>query len=241
MARKRIIDPNIWESPDFATLSLLGKVIFIGMFSLADDEGRGKANPVYLRSKLFPYNTEDVSLDDIRHSLEGIKDKMSVIFYSVKGTQYYALTHWNLWQKIDRPTKSILPSPDDAEQLDESSTNDRRVLDEGSLLMEWNGIEKNRKEKNMNGMEMNVKEPSISDIMEYGSSKGISERVCQEFYDYNSEKGWIFKGEPMENWRTALGAWNRKVKTYSNQNYEQRKSEPGELEKRLCVDLDADI
>ena len=42
MARKRMIDPNIWDSEDFSKLSILGRLLFIGMFSNADDEGRGK-------------------------------------------------------------------------------------------------------------------------------------------------------------------------------------------------------
>ena len=49
MARKRMIDPNIWQSEDFNSLSLMGRLLFIGMFSNADDEGRGIANPVFLR------------------------------------------------------------------------------------------------------------------------------------------------------------------------------------------------
>ena len=44
MARKRMIDPGIWQSEDFAKMSTLGKLVFIGLFSNADDEGRGRAN-----------------------------------------------------------------------------------------------------------------------------------------------------------------------------------------------------
>lgn len=55
VAGKRMIDPNIWQSEDFSKLSTLGKLVFIGLFSLADDEGRGRCNPVFLKSTLFPY------------------------------------------------------------------------------------------------------------------------------------------------------------------------------------------
>ena len=41
MARKRMIDPAIWQSQDFSRLSMLAKLVFIGLFSYADDEGRG--------------------------------------------------------------------------------------------------------------------------------------------------------------------------------------------------------
>ena len=73
MARKRMIDPNIWQSEDFGKLSLLAKIVFIGLFSNADDEGRGRANPVYLKSTLFPYE-ESMRSADIEKNL--IRDKL---------------------------------------------------------------------------------------------------------------------------------------------------------------------
>lgn len=53
MARRRMIDPNIWQSEDFSKLSTLAKLVFIGLFSQADDEGRGRAKPIYIKSILF--------------------------------------------------------------------------------------------------------------------------------------------------------------------------------------------
>ena len=90
MARKRMIDPSIWQSEDFGKLSNLAKIVFIGLFSLADDEGRGRANPMYLKSNLFPYN-EDMRSADIEKALLEISSNMSVIFYSCDGSSYYSL------------------------------------------------------------------------------------------------------------------------------------------------------
>ena len=90
MARKRMIDPNIWQSEDFSKLSTLGKLVFIGLFSLADDEGRGRCNPVYLKSTLFPYE-EGIRSTDIDKTLSEISSNMSVIFYSCDGSSYYSI------------------------------------------------------------------------------------------------------------------------------------------------------
>ena len=105
MARKRMIDPNIWQSEDFSKLSTLGKLVFIGLFSLADDEGRGRCNPVYLKSTLFPYE-ESIRSADIDKTLFEISSNMSVIFYSCDGSNYYSLYNWNTWQKIS-PSRSV--------------------------------------------------------------------------------------------------------------------------------------
>ena len=253
MARKRMLDPHIWESEDFGILSMPERVLFIGMISLADDEGRGNASPTFLNANIFRYDT--IEDQQVSSWLGNIQKTMSITIYAINNKRYYQFDHWSEWQTIQKPKPSKIPAPNtNTVPVQYEYSTDTVPVQERYYLNEMNGNEKKRIEVNMNGNEMNdsdrtvpiqythsITTPSISDIMEYGSSKGISERVCQEFYDYNSEKGWIFKGEPMENWRTALGAWNRKVKTSSAQNYEQRKTEPGELEKRLCVDLDADI
>ena len=145
MARKRMIDPNIWQSEDFSKLSTLGKLVFIGLFSLADDEGRGRSNPVYLKSTLFPYE-EGIRSADIDKTLSEISSNMSVIFYSCDGSSYYSLYNWNTWQKIDRPTESKIPEYDENTMkrlFDEHSTNNRRAF--APNRKEDNRIEKENK------------------------------------------------------------------------------------------------
>lgn len=132
MARKRMIDPNIWQSEDFGKLSNLAKIVFIGLFSLADDEGRGRANPVYLRTTLFPYN-EGMRSADIEKTLYEISSNMSVVFYSYDGNSYYSLLSWDTFQKIDRATDSKLPAFDENNEniqrlFDDNSTSTRRAL-----------------------------------------------------------------------------------------------------------------
>ena len=144
MARKRMIDPSIWINEDFGTLTNLAKLVFIGLFSMADDEGRGKASPAYIKAVLFPYN-DDLRVADIEKTLSEISSKMSVIFYSCDENKYYTLTSWNKWQKIDKPSDSSIPAYEEDNKdirliFDELSTNIRRVVAP-------NRKEENRKEK----------------------------------------------------------------------------------------------
>lgn len=139
-----MIDPNMWQSEDFGKLSLLAKIVFIGLFSNADDEGRGRANPVFLKSILFPYN-EGMRSADIEKALCEISSNMSVVFYSCDGSNYYSLYNWNRWQKIDKARSSELPA---FEENDESV---RRIfvegLPKGSRRVSPKRIEDNKKEK----------------------------------------------------------------------------------------------
>lgn len=161
MARKRMIDPSIWQSEDFSRLSTLAKLVFIGLFSLADDEGRGRCNSVFLKSSIFPYD-ESIRSADIDKTLSEISSNMSVIFYSCNGSSYYCLYNWNTWQKIDKPTESKIPEYDKETMellFDEYSTSTRRTLDECSTNNR-RGLDPN-KNKNKNIKEKEEKRNRI--------------------------------------------------------------------------------
>lgn len=155
MARKRMIDPNIWQSEDFGTLTTLGKIVFIGLFSHADDEGRGRANPAYLRSILFPYE-ESMRPSDIEKVLAEISAKMSIIFYSRGENKYYSLTNWTKWQYIQKPQQSSLPPPPESLELQGVNKGTIQVqyqYDTDTIPVQPNRIEKNRIEKNIKEVE----------------------------------------------------------------------------------------
>ena len=151
-----MIDPNIWDSEDFGNLSDLAKLVFVGLFSLADDEGRGRCNPGYLKSKLFPYK-ENLRSADIEKTLSEISSNMSVIFYLCDEKQYYSLYNWNTWQKIDKPTASKIPA------FDENDENIRRIFDDGSAKSS-RSVVPNRIEKNKNRKEQEENRKRIVEI-----------------------------------------------------------------------------
>lgn len=152
MARRRMIDPGIWQSEDFSNLSTLAKITFIGLFSMADDEGRGRAKAVYIKSMLFPYD-EQLRVTDIEKSLEEIAARMSITFYCHAGSEYYQLDHWTDWQTIDRPKPSKIPPFSSISQksrgciAEESSIDRRRVADASRLKEKKGKEEKGREEK----------------------------------------------------------------------------------------------
>ena len=220
MARKRMISPEIWESRSFSRLSDFAKLIFIGLFSQADDEGYGNASPGYIRSKLFP-NDEERRLTDIKKALSEIALGMSINFYEVNGDNFYHLTHWSEWQKVDRPTKSRIPKAPNPphergkgggmpfrEVLDESSTNARRILDEPSAT---NRIEKNRKEcvyarACAREDTHTFSKPTVEDIAAYATE--IDKTMnAQRFYDFYESKGWTVGSQPMHDWKACVRSW----------------------------------
>lgn len=153
MARKRMISPEIWESEDFSELSTLAKLVFIGLFSNADDEGRGKANPAYIKSTLFRYE-EKMRITDIETTLDEIALHMSIIFYTYDYREYYQLTNWDAWQKVDKPQKSkIKPYNSEYAEIIRGTFGEQSANVRGTVSP--NRIEKN-KNKNKNRKEEDI-------------------------------------------------------------------------------------
>lgn len=60
---RRMIDASIWKNDKFGALPPMARLLQIGLINHADEQGRGRAHPALLRSKIFPY--DDVSVNDI--------------------------------------------------------------------------------------------------------------------------------------------------------------------------------
>ncbi len=105
-----MISPELWSSEGFGALSTFAKVVYIGLISSADDEGRGRAKASLLRSTLFPYD-ERLRTSDIDRALGEIEKHTSTMLYTYDGQRYYFLRNWKKWQKIDKPSRSQIPPP----------------------------------------------------------------------------------------------------------------------------------
>lgn len=110
MPRQRFIHPDLWTDPALGKLAPMERLLFIGCFSNADDEGRLLGSPAYLRATIFPY--DDLSLEEVRN----MRDRMveackNVVLYQVDGLEYLAFLKWNKYQKPKYPKPSKLPPP----------------------------------------------------------------------------------------------------------------------------------
>lgn len=229
-------------------MSTLGKLVFIGLFSNADDEGRGRANPTYLKSILFPYE-ESIRSADIDKTLSEISSNMSVVFYSCNGSSYYSLTKWYDWQKIEKPQDSKLPAYNENDEeiqllfYDQSANNRRPVVP--------NRKEENRKEKEekrnrikdkYNAICTNLPQvQKLTDKREKAIDKFLQEfteeqfeQICviannSDFLTGKNDNGWkadfdfIMRTDKATN--IFEGKYNNSdcLKKAKNTNYEQRK------------------
>ena len=113
MARIRTIKPEFPESESMGRVSREARFLFIMLWLACDDEGKTRGHSRKLASTLYPYDEDAPKLID--RWLAELERENVVIRYQVDGSTYLKVTAWAKHQKIDRPSKSRLPDPSEAD------------------------------------------------------------------------------------------------------------------------------
>lgn len=115
MARIRTIKPELPQSQSIGRLSRDARLLFIQLFTIADDAGRTRAASRLLASLLYPYDDDAPSLIDAW--LAELEAQNQIRRYVVDGSEYLEIVKWLDHQKIDRPSASRLPEYREGSQL----------------------------------------------------------------------------------------------------------------------------
>jgi len=150
MARNRMIKPQFWSDEKTGLLSDKAKLLFIGMWNFADDEGKIRGHPSYLRSSVFPYSDE--SSEIIKTALDELSAAGIIVTYRVNDQSYILIKNFLKHQKIDKPQESQIPNPteNDLGIFDEHSHNDIGTLDEYYPIKEKEERESKRESESEN-------------------------------------------------------------------------------------------
>lgn len=107
-----MVHRTIWDSAQVAKLSHDARLLYIGLITLGDDDGRLKGSPALIRSQIFPYDNE-VEVADIERWLKEIEAQKLVAGYCIDGECYFYHPKWEEYQHIreDRRRESNIPAP----------------------------------------------------------------------------------------------------------------------------------
>ncbi len=108
--RIRSIKPETWTSEALAALPVAARLTFIGLWTYADDEGRGKADARLIRAAIWPLD-DDVQPQDVQEHMDALAEAGLILRYCVAGVQYFAIPSWRRHQHPVRPKASKLPAP----------------------------------------------------------------------------------------------------------------------------------
>ena len=122
MARVRSLKPHVWQDRALGRCSIGARLLFIGLITQADDEGRFRAEAPLLRAAIFPWDTFEATADalpglgfvelDVDAWLRELEEQELVRTWDVKGQRYGDLRSWARHQVIRHPSPSTIPGPE---------------------------------------------------------------------------------------------------------------------------------
>lgn len=129
--RIRTVKPEFWAHPVMSRLPYDTRILALGLLNLADDEGYFDADPDYIRGAVL--FREDSS--NVRRMLDELSRSQWITLCGTRERPIGRVVNFRKHQRVDRPQPSRLKQY----ALDESSTNDRRALDDQSTQEQGTG------------------------------------------------------------------------------------------------------
>lgn len=112
--RIRTVKPEWLEDSKMARLSDAERLLSVALLLVADDHGRGRAEPEFIASRAWAYDPRE-GLAKAREGLAGLSRAGFVAIYTVDGQAYFEIRNWKKHQRVDKPSAPRVPGPDQAD------------------------------------------------------------------------------------------------------------------------------
>src|SRR6202008_1352454 len=207
MARIRTIKPEFWQDEKIALLPPYARLLYIGMWNMSDDYGTVRSTPAFLKSQIFPYD-EQMRTKDLSTWIDSLTKAQMLEPFEYNGQGFFNIRTFNEHQKIDKPSKPIVPLNEKNKLLAEYSPNTPRVEGDPSGL-EGKGKEQGKEEGKEEEWKGDI--PALEDFIFYAKQKmSVDDFISIEkalILKYESwiENNWkTGKGDKIKNWKTTL-------------------------------------
>lgn len=130
MARSRNIKPGFFTNEDLVELGFATRLLFAGLWTIADREGRLEDRPKKIKIGVFP--ADDVNVDVM---LQELHDSKFIQRYEVAGVRYIQITGWSRHQNPHHTEKaSSIPDPNGCITVIEPKKSQESRKDDGGNL-----------------------------------------------------------------------------------------------------------
>ncbi len=107
MARARNIKPGFFTNDRLAECTPFARILFAGLWTIADKEGRLEDRPKKIKAAILPYDNVDCS-----GLLEELFIGAFITRYSIEGCAYIAINSWGKHQNPHvKEVDSVIPAP----------------------------------------------------------------------------------------------------------------------------------
>lgn len=198
MPRNRIIKADFWADEKIGKLSLLTRLLFIGTWNFADDSGVCRANEIYLRNNIFPY--DDLTLPQVKEAVKELCSSGVVVLLESSGERYLRIMNFQKHQTINKPSNFRYIKDSEAE-----CSSSVVVVKEQSPPK----VKEKVKEKVNRGVFF--QKPSLEEVKQYCIERKNNVNP-EAFINHYESKGWMVGKSPMKDWKAAVGTWELNTK-----------------------------
>lgn len=159
MARSRNIKPGFFTNDELAECHPLGRLLFAGLWTIADKEGRLDDRPKKIKAMLLPFDEADCDA-----LLQQLNDHKFIIRYRVNGECYIQISNWKKHQNPHcKEAASEIPAPiendkstgqeqckEDAEEEKKDSESPQDVENKGAPEMHCTSMVQESVENSLN-------------------------------------------------------------------------------------------
>lgn len=108
MARARNIKPGFFTNDLLAEVNPLGRILFAGLWTIADRDGRLEDRPKKIKAQVLPY--DDCDCDAL---LQDLHKHGFILRYEINGNRYVQIVKWVEHQNPHvKEAESTIPAPD---------------------------------------------------------------------------------------------------------------------------------
>ncbi len=216
--RIRTIKPEFYANEEIAELHPLTRILFTGLWGLADVRGRLEDRPKRIKVSVLPYDDHDVD-----KALSDLDRAGFIKRYSVNGGRLIQVVNFEKHQRIsgkEAETESLFPGVSEADTEEQpgkqlGSNGEAPGKQLGS--QEGKGREGNRKGQEGNGSPR-FAPPSQEEVDLECARIGLPPAEGTKFVAFYASKGWKVGKAPMKDWRMALVGWRTRWEEYRNAN-----------------------
>jgi uncharacterized phage protein (TIGR02220 family) len=198
-SRSRIIRPSFFINEDLGDLEPLTRLLFAGLWTIADREGRLKDRPKRIKALILPYDEADPD-----EMLKDLQNRGFIIRYIVDRRCYIQIINWSKHQKVHYLEKAseIPPYSPSTQGQDEVDLNSDQTQDE--------------LKSNSKSIQVEDGAPSI-EVIEVIEERGI-EKEEREIIPYLDIINYLNK-KTGKNFRAGIEKTERLIKARWNQSF----------------------
>ena len=220
MARARNIKPGFFTNDELADLPPLGRLLFIGLWTVADREGRLEDRPRRIKAEVLPY--DECNVDDLLSVLEHCG---FIVRYRVDEGAYIQVLNFLKHQKPhpNEAASSIVPIPDDfiprcerlttkvlSAQADRGMMNDDCLNDESENFVSADKPPQKTKRAAKLSADFVVDEQMRAWAEREHFTDAELDRETPKFIDH-----FTANGKPQIDWAAAWRNWMRRSREYA--------------------------